>query len=158
MSEIIERMADFFSGCYFKACRDNDSETPLWERFAQEVAASEDQYPILPKFHKTRGTKERNVKVVVKIPGLMRTVDVMQFLNLSEQQIRWARKKHLIPDPVRGGGAGYNLYWDEAAIKAIPKAHIARLKAGYFRGNKLFDGLPTYESILAAEMACEANV
>ena len=150
--ELLEHMADFFSECYLKACKDKDNPLPLWVRFAKEVdAADKDQYPILPKFHKTRGTKERNTKVLVSIPGMMRTVDVMRYLNLSEQQVRWARKKHLLPEPARGGGAGHNLYWAETDIKAIPMMHIARLKSGYFNGNKRYDGLPTYQSVLDAE-------
>lgn len=149
---VIERMAAFFSGCYLKACKNTDSKRPLWERFAMEVnAADKNQYPILPKFHKTRGTKERNTKTLVSKPGRMRTVDVMQYLNLTEEQVRWARKKHLLPEPAEGGGPGYNLYWNEIDIKSMPLTHVARIKSGYFHGNKRYDGLPTYQSVLDAE-------
>lgn len=149
---VIERMADFFSGCYLKAVKNTDTKLPLWERFALEVdAADKNQYPTLPKFHKTRGTKERNTKVLVSKPGMMRTVDVMQFFNLSEEQVRWAKKKHLLPEPALGGGAGHNLYWREIDIKSVPMWHVTRIKAGYFKGNTRYDGLPTYESVLEAE-------
>ena len=153
MSEIA-MLADFLMECHEKAFKREDKNVPLWRRVAEEVMkADKDIYNILPKFHKTRGTKERNTKALVQIPGMMRTVDVMRYLNMSEQQVRWARKKNLIPLPARGGGAGFNLYWREADIKAIPPWHIERIKNGYFSGNKLHNGLPTYEAILSAEQS-----